>query len=288
MMSKTYKSKAYNRIRLEKTSTLLLEKTEKSFEEWLQFSKSRAKHSYYIMNDFIKTDCFDLVQLNNFVHHNTFGKVIFQEENSNDNKRLQRILNENTATRLSGVSELYGKMRETFSEKTIGYKLSLKGNLLKSLDGCGKQRFHSDNPYDTDDEDKVQATHDSFICILAVEEGTKLYYLDEYKVSRFVNLSKGQLLVARGSFIHAGSDYDLSNIRFHFYLDAPKNGREKDSTYFLDSAFESTIQKYRYELFFMKRKENILTAKTKATANKEKIIDQLSKARLIKKQLNKI
>ena len=236
-----------------------------SFDKWLGTSKLFPKTNYHILENFIDPSIFQVDKLANFIQQKRGVTVFQEEEDSNDHQRLQRVLHENSAFKLEGVPLLYEKMSQTFNETKIGYKLKLQGNLLMSLAGCGKQRLHSDNPYD---DENIQATNDSFICILAIQDNTKLHFLNKHHVRENIELNAGQLLVARGSFIHGGSDYMQENIRFHFYVDAPKNGRSKDTTYFLDDKFE--ILNHRYERLYTVRSNLAMQSFSKYRLKQEK------------------
>jgi len=47
-------------------------------------------------------------------------------------------------------------------------------------------------------------------------------------------LSKGDILIFRGDFIHAGSAYEEENVRMHCYLDSPFVPRAPNRTHIID------------------------------------------------------
>lgn len=154
----------------------------------------------------------------------TQSRAIFQGQgNDNDGKRLQReveLSDIRDAPEIGGMHELLYDLM-----KSIDRKLSLStASLLLSLVGCMQQRLHYD--YDSN----VETSSKSYIIIVALMDGTKLVRADGDRVT-VMYLNKGDLLIARGDFVHAGAAYSIENIRLHWYVDYKGNGRKNGTTY---------------------------------------------------------
>lgn len=46
-----------------------------------------------------------------------------------------------------------------------------------------------------------------------------------------IGLNAGDIIIARGDFIHAGHKYKKFNVRLHWCMDYEENGRLEDSTH---------------------------------------------------------
>ena len=87
--------------------------------------------------------------------------------------------------------------------------------LLRSKPGCVMQGEHTDffvNPK----KDRMSGKDTPHVGLIALENSTTLQVEGQKVV-----VPKGSCLIMRGSVLHAGSDYDVDNIRFHFYMDTP-------------------------------------------------------------------
>ena len=153
-------------------------------------------------------------------------------------------------------------MSSTFNNCTENSSKSLTGSVLYSLAGCKRQERHSDNPSRTDEE--FNNAINSYICLFAVEEDTRLYVYGKDGIDVTVDIPPGALFVGGGLLIHAGHDYEMDNLRFHFYVDVKGNKRDhNDSTYFYDfyaeercnDARRKNLIEYRDSFSKQKRKQ---------------------------------
>jgi hypothetical protein len=115
-------------------------------------------------------------------------------------------------------------------------------SIIKSLPGCMQQNLHTDYP------ERGESAVESFIAILALQDGTKLTVIDNNNkdnimISRDISIRKHSLIVARGDFVHAGSSaYDLANIRLHFYIETKSNfNKFQNKTYYLLKSITDTF-----------------------------------------------
>jgi hypothetical protein len=98
-------------------------------------------------------------------------------------------------------------------------------SLIVSLAGCNEQRFHYD--YDNSDTTDCQTLDSisekvkkSFFLVVSICHGTKFEGCDGFKQRLpTIRLNRGDILIGRGDFYHAGASYDVDHIRIHFYID---------------------------------------------------------------------
>jgi ectoine hydroxylase-related dioxygenase (phytanoyl-CoA dioxygenase family) len=88
--------------------------------------------------------------------------------------------------------------------------------ILFSEEGCIAQSYHFDY-----DPDNVNTRH-CFVALIGFEDNTTLETIsivDDIELEKQISFNKGDLLLFRGDFIHAGSSYINSNVRLHFYIE---------------------------------------------------------------------
>ena len=99
-------------------------------------------------------------------------------------------------------------------------------SLLRSLPGCGVQKNHTDYAVGNK-KGTFSGIGAPYVGLVALENNTTLNI--EGKV---VCIPLGACLIMRGNVIHAGSAYNVDNIRFHFYMDTDmyvaRNGRHTE------------------------------------------------------------
>ncbi len=59
------------------------------------------------------------------------------------------------------------------------------------------------------------------VCILAVQDGTKIVIYNKDGTIKFVNIPKGHLFIMSGDCLHGGFSHVTTNARLHWYLEAP-------------------------------------------------------------------
>ena len=213
---------------------------------------------------------------------------IFQTENpsENDYKRKQLNLESRYGNNdRSTLSEVFQKVNELFkpASKFKNQNSKRKGSALLSLEKCQKQAYHMDN--DTSTNKKYTAAKDSFICILSLQEETYLYcYEKDLQTIKKIKIPPGSLFIARGIFVHAGSDYKVPNIRLHFYMDAPGNVRKgNDATYIFN------YRQYKEQYERIKKDGNLMKLdaiiKKKSKLKKRMNVLNLCKLKIVSKTL---
>ena len=138
------------------------------------------------------------------------GLNIFQQNTItnvkiNDNKRkqlvgIEKILGPNKLDVLN-ICQQVSNLKERFNSKLKQSDVSI----ILSLPGCMRQSLHMD--YDKN--------KNCYLILVALMPNTSIqgYYNKQIKIE----LDKGDILFARGDFIHAGDNYDITNVRLHFY-----------------------------------------------------------------------
>lgn len=143
--------------------------------------------------------------------------VVFQHvgadgvEGFNDNKRLQLCIpfDEQVGV-LKEISEATASaMKSAFPKNNLNQS---HASVLFSLKDCMEQDLHWD--YDPDKE----TTEKSFGCIVFLEDDGKLLLSNDYKIFT-PEFQKGDMIIFKGTQLHAGASYKKENIRVHFYFD---------------------------------------------------------------------
>ena len=88
--------------------------------------------------------------------------------------------------------------------------------MIHSKAGCELQADHTDYLIKSK-KGRISGKGAPYVGLIALEDNTTLH-IEGNKV----DIPKGSCLIMRGNVTHAGSDYAVDNIRFHFYLDTPK------------------------------------------------------------------
>lgn len=138
----------------------------------------------------------------------------FDKQIPSDRKRKQ-IVGDTRKCLLPIQRDVTSLLKAAFPDVELSYP---QASTLLSLQGCEKQAYHCDFNIEHPDSTK------SYACLVALMNGTQLYGLDRVEKSDYFNavtiqLNAGDLLVFRGDFIHAGSDYAEKNCRIHYYFD---------------------------------------------------------------------
>jgi ectoine hydroxylase-related dioxygenase (phytanoyl-CoA dioxygenase family) len=156
-------------------------------------------------------------------------------------------------------------------ESTMGFLFPDKkmktssATTLISLEGCSKQSWH------TDFDDTIEASQECLSCIIGLEDNTKLYglipiisslssssssssslscSLQQQQQPQWkqitIHFHKGDMVLFRGDFIHAGADYQCDNIRVHYYCEPKQGGkktivRKEDTTYLRRDILEQLL-----------------------------------------------
>eukprot|EP01038_Epipyxis_sp_PR26KG_P014425 gene14425-19356_t len=214
-------------------------------DTWAEPNTHFLNTKYIILSNFL--------QINELDIKNKLGKrkdmvPILQNvglgSQENDYKRLQLInMNEMTKTELKvdvaemKISQLFEEASNVCDKKRTEHarrskaQVTLKGkkkqrkvynvvtSVLKSVQGCREQHFHTDYSY--------HHGKSCFISLLAIEDNTTLQIVKYDQethphntyIKETVHIPKGSLFIARGDFVHSGSSYVKANYRYHFYID---------------------------------------------------------------------
>lgn len=184
--------------------------------------------------------------LNELKNQGNNSKVIFNHNlrKVNDKKRKQCPINKNKKIIKNFVSNINDIVKQ------VNPKLSMKNTvIIKSLKGCQEQAPHTDYLLN---EELISCSDEDIplALIVALQDNTTLLTWNKsIKLNEKQNkkrkrneenifpipkttaiLNKGDVLIFRADFIHAGSSYQEENIRIHSFLDNPKIKRNKNVT----------------------------------------------------------
>lgn len=186
------------------------------------------------------------------------GKPIFNHSESrkrNDFKRVQTNLTPSRSINLVNqlIDELNTKLKEL-------YPFHQPNNwvIIQSKDNCGKQVAHTDYVSSTDMA-RVSDDLTPLAVLVCLEPDTRLYVwpksirlinlncnilgqIDTIE-SKCVKLNVGDILIFRGDLVHAGAEYQKSNIRLHSYMDTVKVKRSKNTTYLIEKHAPSEVKR---------------------------------------------
>lgn len=200
------------------------------------------------------------------VPDNVFNNVIRQTEKKeytifnhnennkrNDYKRKQRPLEVKSKYMRAFMKQITDPMSQLFPELVMNDWV-----IIHSKPGCRDQAAHTDYVPD------IEFIHDEKVPInilVCLQDGTKLNawpgsqglnvcdltlpngqtvweHLIEDNTScpeqihrQVVQLEKGDVLLFRGDFVHAGAGYDTDNYRLHCYMDSPHVKRKSNVTW---------------------------------------------------------
>jgi hypothetical protein len=164
------------------------------------------------------------------------AEPIFNDNTTNrQNDRLRRQIS--LPSRHTWLRDIRQKLQERYPEHKIKDPV-----LLQSMPGCRRQAAHCD--YVPSPEFLVTNTKTKpLLFILALENDT---YLDVWSGSHLrksarsnpilptrLSLNAGDAIIFRSDLVHAGSAYDKSNIRIHFYIDHPSVPRDPNRTWII-------------------------------------------------------
>jgi hypothetical protein len=179
------------------------------------------QNKYAIIPKYIDLSNFDVLKfMNDTEKMKPSLETVFQSFDKNhisDRKRKQ--ISGDTRKCLIPIQQSIANLMITaFPDVELTYP---KATTLISFAGCEKQAYHYD--FNTDHPNCVH----SYACLVALMDHTQIYGLiecndDPHNVTfkeATLKLHAGDVLVFRGDFIHAGSDYADRNVRVHFYFE---------------------------------------------------------------------
>ena len=174
---------------------------------------------------------------------------------TNDNKRNQVKLHVDNLNIATWVVYLESTIRSLCSIENLDFK---EWNILQSLAGCKQQQAHTDYVPDPTFIEKMKEldvpskqSKIPLLCLVALEPNT---YLDIWEnsiqlitqsedilkdilnpgVERVrITLQPGDILIFRPDLVHAGSAYEIENVRLHVYLDSAEIPRTPNRTFII-------------------------------------------------------
>lgn len=195
----------------------------------------------------------------------------------NDLKRRQLNLNRKVIKELK-LNEINDRVLEIFT-KIYGSRNKFKphGSVLLSLEGCMRQTWHTDY---SEDDSQFEKSKACFIAIIALMNDTFFYGTNDSNVAKKMELEAGDILIARGVYVHAGSEYDKLNYRMHYYIDIPSYKRKQEGdTYLIE--VENIIEE-KYGAYYKRRSEgsyNGTKIKLEKKRKREEICENMRKSR---------
>jgi hypothetical protein len=228
----------------------------KELEEFKIKSYENPHSTFIIVKNFIDPTLCDCDQLENHFKKNPDDDIIFQTNNNNknDNKRMQlQFTNDIKLENFKGFVEINNTVEKFIRNNLLTDKeesFNKSCSVLFSLEGCSKQVIHVD--YD-DSEEAIDHTKNCFIMLIALNDNTKLDAIKKNNIKKnnkskpfrySINLNSGDMFLARGIFIHGGSDYIEKNFRIHFYVNCKGYKPPQDATYLLANSELIKIQPY--------------------------------------------
>lgn len=216
-----------------------------------RINKLNEKKLFTVFKKQINVDDVDIASLVTKIGKQ--GKHIFQQPSNNDNKRRQLSEEDLTAKEKKPIGSISNQLRPIFRNVGDGKADLSPASVLLSHPGCMPQRPHRDFNYTLRPSETIK----SYLVIVALQDETKLLVLTKYGGHQVVFLSKGDVFIGRGDLIHAGSGYEIMNIRLHWYVDYPSNMRDMRDTYFYDASTDSTTKGDHFEKFFKAANKNL-------------------------------
>ena len=209
---------------------------------------------YKVLKNALKLDERVLEHTKKACKKNTHSIFNHNEQSRNDFKRRQRNLLLNTKYMLAFDRQVKDVLRSQVSTE-----LTPKNPvIIHSRPGCQPQAAHCDYIPD----DALKAVNDQQMPLAALislmpnthlriwPNSSKLATTDQTFLKRQapimveeVLLNPGDIIVFRGDFVHAGSEYENDNFRIHYYLDSPLVPRTANRTWLIeDSGHEQLIR----------------------------------------------
>jgi hypothetical protein len=207
-------------------------------------SFKKPESTFIVIKNFIDPSACDYNELEKYFKRHPDDPPVFQTNKMNDNKRLQFLINDdNKLDNFKGLNEIDCKVENfiknyLLTDKDEWFKKDC--SVLLALEDCSKQELHID--YD-DSEEIIDKTIHCFIILIALNNNTKLdavKYRNDKNIDiisrpfRYeINLNSGDMLLARGTFLHGGSDYVEKNFRIHYYVNRKFYEPPHNATYLL-------------------------------------------------------
>jgi len=194
---------------------------------------------YIILKNVISINEDDITNLEKQI--NTDKVYIFNDDwDSNDKKRYQKVLNEDDISFIPQLNNIINDINPILQKSNWV--------IIKSEIGCKKQMAHLDYVPTPEFNTIINGFDKNKIPLLVLTslmDNTYIHiwdksidiingcYTGEPIKSSKISLNKGDVIVFRSDVIHAGSEYDVENIRMHCYLDSPFLCREEDTTFII-------------------------------------------------------
>jgi hypothetical protein len=269
-------------------------------EKFLKISKSEPSVEYYVFkNYFVNSDLMSIDDLQNYCANTKKKELIFNGASENDKLRSQLLFyNEETSISETqkkkqcsivdlGLRKVDEKLKLLFEGEMFEQTpFRLYGSILISESNCTAQRIHTD--YSTVDP-HLEASKKSFIILIALMNNTFLNHVDKSGEPKTISLNAGDMLMARGTFLHGGAAYAKYNMRIHYYVDCHNCKRKKNATFFVDVDLIEHMIETKYRYFLKKVSQNIFKFNEIQRKRKEeeekKILFEKQQSNTLKKKI---
>jgi hypothetical protein len=177
--------------------------------------------------------------LNEFIAQSNACKAIF---NFNNNKKDDRKRKQTPVKKNKKIIKDFVNGLKNFANGLNDKLVMNNPVIIKSMPNCQEQAPHTDYLL-TLELMSLKSDEIPLAMIIALENNTclnvwsgsisigKKRKRDSELIDKtIIKLDKGDILIFRADLIHAGSAYNIENIRLHAFLDNPKIKRKKNST----------------------------------------------------------
>tara|TARA_E500000331_G_C17270003_1_gene718879 strand:+ start:5160 stop:5822 length:663 start_codon:yes stop_codon:yes gene_type:complete len=182
------------------------------------------------------------------------ASYIFNNKN-NDKRRIQSTLFSNKYVKQLKEDIYYFLKNNNLISDNLYINRSV---ILKSFENCKRQQAHCDYLPEKNYINllKNEIEDVPLVIIISLQDNTKIdvwsesinWMINEKKTNinrETIELMKNDIFIFRSDLIHAGSEYNKSNIRIHMYLDNKKLTYKSNYVYFFNTYNERWTRKIK-------------------------------------------
>ena len=220
-------------------------------------TRSRSKHplhtdGYFVIKNAVSISPSIMTALKKILASRTTGPIfngLRKLGATADNRRLQVNIRQDNRVLQKIILDIKSSIRDAIPEFTQDLTFN-DWVAIKSLANCQEQPPHTDFVPTQEFIDMMQyhCGSMSLLCLISTMPNT---YFDVWPGSidliqrpdedyskapitrRRIKLDEGDILIFRPDLIHAGSAYDVENIRLHAYMDSPVLRRLRNRTWII-------------------------------------------------------